>query len=269
MLEVSQDSRDNRLLFERDGLSAWVATAPSSGDKYLAFFNAREREPLIDERAVFIGELRGGSHAVETLLVDVPVTPGSRLCLVADDGHGRGGEHHVVVWGEPILRGASGDLSLTDLEWHHATSRRGSASKNQTGSGLPLLLGGRPLDGGLAVHTRSVISFEVPVGYTRFVAECGFEGHTLPHREESRSRCLVFDETPAASAAAGVGLLMSVSAQELGFSGPVVVHDLWEGCELSSSDGVISKIVPWHGSALFRIAPRRGESPGAEPTGDL
>ena len=62
---------------------------------------------------------------------------------------------------------------------------------------------------------------------------------------------------------------MTVSARQLGFEGPVMVRDLWEGRELGISDGVISKIVPWHGSALFRIAPRRGTSPGAAPSGDL
>lgn len=270
VLEVNQDSRENRPLFERDGLIAWVAAAPTAEARYLALFNARDREPLIDARAIFVGELRGGSHALETLLVDVPVTPGSRLSLVADDGQGASGDQHAVVWGEPILRGPSGDLSLTEVEWLHATSRWGSVSKNQTGAGLTLLLGGRPLDAGLAVHTKSVISFQVPVGYTRFVAECGFEGHTLPHRGDSRSRCLVFDETPAPdSSAAASGLLISVSARELGFEGPVTVHDLWEGRELGASGGVISKIVPWHGSALFRIAPRRAESPGAGPPRDL
>ena len=143
-------------------------------------------------------------------------------------------------------------------------------SKNQTGAGLTLLLGGRPLDGGLAVHARSVISFEVPAGYTRFIAECGFEGHTLPLREESRSRCLVFGETPEHnSGSADAGLPISVSARELGFEGPVTVHDLWEGREHGTLDGVISKIVPWHGAALFRIAPRRKQSPGAAPRRDL
>jgi hypothetical protein len=48
-----------------------------------------------------------------------------------------------------------------------------------------------------------------------------------------------------------------------------LVHDLWEGRELGTADGVISKIVPWHGAALFRIAPRRSQSPRAQPAGDL
>lgn len=272
VLSVSQGSRDNRPLFERDGLFAWVARASGSEDVYLALFNARDRAPLALERAVFVGELRGGSHALETLLVDVPVTPGSRLSLVADDGDvaddttSRG--QHAVVWGEPILRGPSGDLSLTELAGLLATSRGGRVRKNQTEAGHPLLLGGRPLDAGLAVHTRSVISFQVPVGYTRLIAECGFEGHTLPERDASRSRCLVFDETPErASGSAGEGCLITVTARELGFEGPVTVHDLWEERELGAADGVIGEIVPWHGCALFRVAPRRGSSPGAAPVG--
>jgi alpha-galactosidase len=45
VIAVNQASTDNRPLFERDGLIAWVARVPDSGDRYLALFNTRDRLP--------------------------------------------------------------------------------------------------------------------------------------------------------------------------------------------------------------------------------
>ena len=42
VLAVNQHSRDNRPLFDHDGLIAWTAKA-ANGDTYLAVFNARDR----------------------------------------------------------------------------------------------------------------------------------------------------------------------------------------------------------------------------------
>jgi hypothetical protein len=192
---------------------------------------------------------------LETLLVDVPVVAGSRLVLVADDGHGKNGDHHAVVWGEPVLRGPTGELSLTELDWVHATSRWGSVMKNQTGSGGALVLGGRPLDRGLGVHIKSVIVFEVPAGYTRFVAECGFEGHHALVAPASQARCLVFNQAPL-TVPEQAGLPITVTAQELGWEGPISVRDLWAGRELGRFEQAFTQLVPWHGAALLRITRR-------------
>ena len=43
VIAVDQASTDNRPLFERRGLIAWVATAPGSRDRYVALFNTRDR----------------------------------------------------------------------------------------------------------------------------------------------------------------------------------------------------------------------------------
>lgn len=42
VLAVNQSSRNNRPLFNRDGLIAWTADAGTGSDKYLALFNTRE-----------------------------------------------------------------------------------------------------------------------------------------------------------------------------------------------------------------------------------
>jgi hypothetical protein len=155
----------------------------------------------MDDRLLFSGELESGSHAFQTLLVDVAVSPGTQLTLIADDGRGGNGEHHAMVWGDPILRGTRGELSLLDVHFEHATSHAGNVVLYRAPAEPELLLGGRPLDAGLLVHTKSVITLRVPEGYDRLVAECGFDGASLPLVAGTRSRCAVYAEAAAVAQA--------------------------------------------------------------------
>jgi hypothetical protein len=55
VLAVNQHSTNNRPLFDRDGLVAWMADVPDSRDKYLAVFNTRDRSPTADGSGVPVG----------------------------------------------------------------------------------------------------------------------------------------------------------------------------------------------------------------------
>jgi len=225
VIALDQDSRDNRPLFDDDGLIAWAATG-ASGDTYLALFNARDRHPLSAERRVFDAVLEGGAHAFQTALLDVAVEAGTIIELVADDGKGGNGGHHAVVWGDPVLMGPAGELSLLDLPWEHASSRWGSVTRYRAPGERQLLLGGRPLDRGVLVHTKSVIGVRVPPGYDRLVCECGFEGSVLPLAAGPLARCAVYreagvrdgiGETPHPPLA---GAIVTVPFAALGFEPP-------------------------------------------------
>src|SRR6185295_9041993 len=50
VIAVNQASLDNRPLFDRDGLIAWLARPEDSADRYLALFNARDPEPPAEAR---------------------------------------------------------------------------------------------------------------------------------------------------------------------------------------------------------------------------
>jgi hypothetical protein len=270
VIALDQDSRDNRPLFDDDGLIAWTAIG-ASGDTYLALFNARDRFPLSADRRIFEGLLEGGARAFQTLLLDVPVAPGSSIQLVADDGRGGNGEHYPIVWGDPLLTGPAGELSLLDVPWQQATSRWGSVMSHRAPGERPLLLGGRPLDRGLLVHTKSVLGVRVPAGYDRLVAECGFEGTALPRSPDALARCAVYREPGAAPnfgetpQPAEAGVTISVRLDELGW-GPsgafrhtgskalrADVVDVWTGQSLGVYGGLFSRTIPWHGAGLFRL----------------
>jgi len=280
VIALNQDSRDNRPLFDEDGLIAWTATG-ATGDSYLALFNARDRSPLSDERRIFDGALEGGARAFQTALLEVPVVPGTIIQLVADDGRGGNGDHHAVVWGDPVLEGPAGVVSLLDLPWEHATSRWGSVTSYRAPGERELLLGGRPLDRGLLVHTKSVIALRVPEGYERLVAECGFEGSALPRGEGVIARCAVYREREGNTNFGETleppleGETISVRLDALGFE-PVdggssvsasaarassvgvstvraSIVDVWTGTDLGMFETVFSRTIPWHGAGLFRV----------------
>jgi hypothetical protein len=242
-------------LFDRDGLIAWTARPGGSSDIYLALFNARDRQPLDAARARFRAELRGAA-SIARIPIDIPITAGSRLVLVADDGQGRNGDHHAVVWADLRLAGPAGELHLADLDWVSATSRWGSVMRNAGPGGRSLMLAGEDVERGFGVHVKSVIEFLVPQGYARLVGAVGFEGPKPPAKDTDRARCLVFVEPPEPSAPSA-GLTLSVTAEDLGVEGSLHVKDLWSGEDLGASDRVLEATVPWHGARLLRVSTAR------------
>ena len=57
VLEVNQHSANNRQLFNKDGLIAWIADDSKTGDKYLAVFNASDKEPAAVKIPVLFEQL--------------------------------------------------------------------------------------------------------------------------------------------------------------------------------------------------------------------
>jgi alpha-galactosidase len=251
VLAVNQASTDNRPLFDRDGLIAWLARPEEGEDRYLALFNARDRQPLDPARARFTAQL-GGVAGDQRFAFDVAVTPGSRLVLVADDGDGGNGSHHAVVWADPVLSGPAGALRLGDLPWLSATSRWGSVMRDVGPGGRALRLAGADVPRGFGVHVKSAIEFVVPEGYARLAGACGFEG-ALAKDAGRRARCQVFVE-PSTVSAPSAGLPITVTLEEIGVAGPVRVRDLWRREELGQVDGMIEATVPWHGARLLGLS---------------
>jgi alpha-galactosidase len=251
VIAVNQGSVDNRPLFDRDGLIAWCARPEGTDDRYLALFNARDREPLDPAHARFVVSL-SGAQAAARHAIDVAVEPGGRLLLVADDGNGGDDGHHAVVWDDPLLHdGPGGTLPLGELAWLRATSRWGSVMRNDGPGGRALELGGSRCTRGLGVHIKSLIELEVPAGYRRLTASCGFEGPAA-RAAQARARCLVF-VAPREPSEQGVGMPLAVTWEELGLEGPARARDLWSGEELGSFATGIELTIPWHGARLLRI----------------
>jgi hypothetical protein len=259
VLAVNQASTDNRPLFDRDGLIAWIARPEAGNDRYLALFNARDRQPLDPARARFAARLDERAND-QRRGFDVEVTPGSRLVLVADDGAEGNGGQHAIVWADPLLSGRAGELRLGALPWMKATTRWGNVMRDTGPGGRALRLAGADVKHGFGVHTKSVIEFIVPEGYARLTGACGFEGAPRSGAER-RARCLVFVE-PATPSAPSEGLLIAVALEEIGIGAPARVRDLWRREDLGSVQSTVEATVPWHGARLFRLS---ASAPGAGP----
>jgi hypothetical protein len=74
VLAVNQRSANNRPLFSRDELIAWIADDPDSPDKYLAVFNARDRVRLTPE-----DENSAPGLPVAVSLADLGFTRGAKI----------------------------------------------------------------------------------------------------------------------------------------------------------------------------------------------
>jgi alpha-galactosidase len=262
VLAVNQASTDNRPLFDRDGLIAWIARPEAGNDRYLALFNARDRQPLDPARARFSTPLDERASDPRRGF-EVEVSPGSRLVLVADDGEGGNGGQHAVVWADPRLSGPLGELRLGELPWVKATTRWGNVMRDTGPGGRALRLAGADVKHGFGVHTKSVIEFVVPEGYQRLTGACGFEG-TPSAASDRRARCLVFVE-PATPSAPSEGLPIAVALDELGIGAPVRVRDLWRREDLGPVSEKLEVTVPWHGARLFRLSASSRGGGSAEP----
>ena len=103
VLAVNQRSANNRPLFSRDELIAWIADDPDSPDKYLAVFNARDRVRLTpgNARAANTVVTRDNEHTAPGLPVAVSL---------ADLGFSRGAKIRDL-WTHRDLGVVAGDFA--------------------------------------------------------------------------------------------------------------------------------------------------------------
>ena len=126
---------------------------------------------------------------------------GSRnLFLVVTDG-GNGYACDWADWVEPKLVGPKGELKLTDLKWKSATTQWGEVRLNQNAGGGPLRIAGKEISNGIGTHANSIIHFEVPDGYTQFVAQAGLDNGGTDQNGGTSVQFAVYTEKPAAGSA--------------------------------------------------------------------
>ena len=134
-----------------------------------------------------------------SVAIDVDLKGSRALYLVVDEtGDGYGCDW--ADWIEPRLIGPKGTLKLTDLKWKGAFAGWGSARINRSAGGQQMVVDGKPVSYGIGTHAPSTIIYEIPEGYTRFVARGGLDkGGTSQHGGKTSSvRFLVFNTKPGA-----------------------------------------------------------------------
>jgi len=176
VLYMHKNSVNNKQWFNQNNQIAWTAEDPKNGDQFLALFNKG------DDGFVSAKDLLFRSGTISRLTdnygvnIDISIPSGSNsLYLIVDDG-GDGSASDHGDWINPTLYKENGDsLKLTDLNWEYATAGWNSVVKNKSISGGTLNIKGKMFSNGIGTHSRSIILFNIPDGYTRFKTFAGLD----------------------------------------------------------------------------------------------
>ena len=253
VLEVNQKSAQNRPLFDHDGLIAWTANDPATGDTYLALFNTRDRVRLTPQNASQYNDNVSRASATHAI-IDIDVRDGKKLFLVAEPV-AEVDNFAPVVWNNPrLIMDDGSEQQLTDREWTNADAQWDSASVKKDIDGNVI---------GLGAMATAVFEYELPPGAERFRATACVD---LQNKNDRAPRVRVFtvvgtdeneDKDP--------GLTIDVHLDELENLGSldttgdpnvhctVRIRDLWTGEELGEREGIFSPLVRYHGAKLYRL----------------
>ena len=243
VLKVNQASANNRQVSREKNQIVWAADVPDSKAKYVALFNAQSKGDNLDFAFADYASpvIAGGGKSQE---ISVSLEGGKKLVLfVKDGGNGISWDH--ALWVDPVLKGPSGELSLTELKWTFASAGWGESRVNRTCEDLPLIVDGEEVVG-IGTHAESMIVYDLPEGYDTFTVK-----GVMP-----KSGSVVFGvlvDKGSAEVADRSDIMVNFS--DLGFSGKAIVRDLWTQKDLGVFSDSFSSELPLHGAGLYRIEP--------------
>ncbi len=114
--------------------------------------------------------------------------------VVTDGGNGFGSDW--ANWAEPKLVGSKGELKLTDLKWKNASADWGNVGINKNVDGGAMKIAGKPVEFGIGTHANSIIHFELPEGYDKFVARAGIDNGGSDQGMGSSVQFFVYTSAP-------------------------------------------------------------------------
>jgi hypothetical protein len=155
-----------------------VASLTGVWPKPAGQFQIRGGQPLLPDGGRAALKFRSGLLKSGSVDVDVDITGAQVLSLVVGDG-GNGASFDWADWAEPRLVGPSGEVPLTSLRWHAATTGYGQVQIDKSVVEKPLRLGDKTYAHGIGTHANSVITYVLPSGYTRFRATAGPDAGAL------------------------------------------------------------------------------------------
>jgi alpha-galactosidase len=244
VLAVNQHSTGNRPLWDRDGLIAWAAVEPKSGDRYLALFNARDRIRIDESNARQPAIVLGGASG-EHASIDVDLSGGAKLFLSAKISP-EADVYWPVTWQSPRFLFADGsERPLSDYAWTGADAIWDSARMNPAKDGSPAEL---------LAQAFAVIEYAIPADAVRFKATVRT---VRPNNADPSLTVRILtvvggehneDRRPAVP--------IEVALGEIGVAGEATLRDLWAGKDIGPRTGLFTVDVPFHGARLFRISPR-------------
>lgn len=252
VLAVHRRSTNNRQLFRRTDLVAWTADDPQTGDKFLALFNAQDQELAPASEAAWASSVITRQTPGQRQPVDVDISGATKLYLnVRDGGDDIAWDH--ADWLSPVLSNGTQTVALTTLPWKMATAGWGSVTANKSVSGADLLVAGQKYEQGIGTHSNSMITYELPAGFTRFRATAGLDNAGAAQNTGGTVQFLVFTRSPFRPLPPD-SVRIPVPLAQLGLTGPCTVRDVWTGKTTSGVTGEFAPYVRRHGAKLYRIS---------------
>ncbi len=127
--------------------------------------------------------------------IEADIKGQKNLYLVVTDG-GNGFGSDWANWAEPKLVGSKGELKLTDLKWKNASADWGNVGINKNVNGGDMRIAGKPVEFGIGTHANSIIHFELPEGYDKFVARAGIDNGGSDQGMGSSVQFFVYTSAP-------------------------------------------------------------------------
>lgn len=252
VLYITNNSTNNRLLFDEGNRIIWVADDANSNDKFAAMFCITDRPKIDESLAIYSSELITHKPGEQSTKIKADLNDAKKLYLVVSDG-GDGSHWDHADWIEPKLTGEKGVLNLTDIDWVKATAGWGSVTKNRTVQDSPLIVEDTEYENGIGTHSTSIIEYDVPEGYTTFTALGGLDKECIEHTEGATVKFHVFTQYPSGSAQQD-SLQIDIDFEKIGLSYKCVVRDLWAKKDLGEFTDKVSLNVRNHGAKLIRIS---------------
>lgn len=168
-------------------LSGTVAPASSP--------NQRRNRANSNAKPIWESPVVSTSTAGHKVDVAVDLAGAKKIYLVVNDG-GNGFGCDWADWIQPTLHAGDKKLDLTTVNWTSATTDWGQVHKNLNAGGGPLQVAGKSYDKGIGTHANSVISFDVPEGFTKFTATAGLDNGGTNQGDNSSVRFAVYTTQP-------------------------------------------------------------------------
>jgi hypothetical protein len=243
VIQVNQNSCNNRQISRNNNLIVWAADIPGSKDKYVALFNAQSKGDNIDfSQAKYVSPVISGEGNSQE--ISLSIKGAKRLALYVKDGND-GITFDHAVWEKPTLHGKEGALDLTELNWVTANAGWGTPRVNKTCDDRPLQSVGIH-ESAIGTHADSMILFDIPEGYDSFTTK-----GVLTNKGSVVFGVVVDNGNQIVSDTSNVEILFS----DLGIHGKVTVRDLWQQKDIGEFANKFVSEIPLHGATLLRLTP--------------
>lgn len=254
VLNVLNNTANNKQLFNKNDQVAWTADDSKTTDKYLAVFNIADQAEAEEKKAIWNSGVISKETPLQGKAADVDITGAKKLYLVVTDaGDDIAWDH--ADWVAPTLYNDKDSLLLTSLKWVKSTAGWQEPRLDTSVSGNRLTVNGKVYTNGIGTHANSVIEYDLPPGYTHFRTLSGLDNAGALQSTGATVKFLIYTQNPAGPAPAD-SMPIKVSLKELGMS-HAQITDVWTGQSIGYFSGTFSPAIRPHACGFYKLSSKK------------